>query len=87
MDRDSLTRHVKDVLRALAPSFKGKCSDETTLGPDGAGLDSVGCLEVILELEARTGIVIRDERLTAEALATVGSLVDFLASADQRAHG
>lgn len=87
MDLDSLTRHVTEVVRERAPAFTGSWRAETPLGPEGAGLDSVGCLEAILELEARTGIVIRDERLTAEALATVGSLVDFLASADQRAHG
>jgi acyl carrier protein len=87
MDRHTLARTVIEVVRERAPGFAGDWSLETPLGPEGAGIDSVGCLEIILELEARTSIAIRDESLTAESLATIGSLVEYLAAAGQHTHG
>lgn len=87
MDRTTLAGIVFDVVRERAPAFAGDWNLQTPLGPDGAGIDSVGCLEVILELEARTSIAIRDESLTAESLATIGSLVDYLAAAGQQTNG
>jgi acyl carrier protein len=87
MDRKTLAGIVIEVARERAPDFTGDWCLETPLGPEGVGLDSVGCLEIILELEARTSIVIRDESLTAESLATIGSLVDYLAAAGQHTHG
>lgn len=87
MDRTTLTGIVIDVVRERAPAFFGPWCLETPLGPEGAGIDSVGCLEIILELEARTSIAIRDESLTAESLATIGSLVEYLAAAGQHPNG
>ncbi len=87
MDRTTLARIVIEVVRERSPGFTGDWSLETPLGPDGAGIDSVGCLEVILDLEARTSIAIRDESLTAESLSTIGSLVEYLAAAGQHTNG
>jgi acyl carrier protein len=87
MDRKALTPVVVDVVRQRSPGFSGDWGLETSLGPDGAGIDSVGFLEIILELEARTSISIREESLTAESLATIGSLVDYLVAAGQHANG
>jgi acyl carrier protein len=87
MDRETLTGIVVDVVREHAPTFAGPWSLETRLGSDGAGIDSVGCLEIILELEARTSIVLRDESLTAESLTTIGSLVEYLVAAGPCSNG
>ena len=43
---------------------------DTPLGSNGLGIDSIGCLDLVLELERQTGIRLRDETLTAESLAT-----------------
>jgi acyl carrier protein len=81
MDRALLTKTVLEVVRAQAADFSGPISEDTPLGPDGVGIDSIGCLDIVLELEQRTGITLRDETLTAESLATPGSLVEHLVSA------
>lgn len=81
MDRESLARVVLEIVRAKAPAFAGTLGEDSPLGPDGVGIDSIGCLELVLELERRTGIALRDESLTAETLATPGSLIDHLARA------
>lgn len=78
MDRESLARIVLDVVRSHAALAAADVREETPLGAGGLGIDSIGCLEVVLELERRTGIPLRDEHLTAEALATPGSLIDHL---------
>lgn len=84
MDRAALTVTVIEVVRAYATNLVGEVGEDTPLGPDGIGLDSIGCLEVVLELEQRTGITLRDETLTAESLATPRSLVDYLMTAASR---
>lgn len=78
MDRESLARVVLEVARAQAPMFDGDLLEDTPLGHGGLGIDSIGCLELVLELERRTGITLRDESLTAETLATPGSLIVHL---------
>jgi acyl carrier protein len=81
MDRALLTGTVLEVVRAQASGFAGELREDTPLGPDGLGIDSIGCLDIVLELEQRTGITLRDETLTAESLATPGSLIDHLLAA------
>jgi acyl carrier protein len=81
MDRAFLTKTVLEVVRAQAAGFSGPIREDTPLGPDGLGIDSIGCLDIVLELEQRTGITLRDETLTAESLVTPGSLVEHLVSA------
>jgi acyl carrier protein len=78
MDRESLARIVLEVVRAQASTLPDEVREDTPLGPGGLGIDSIGCLELVLELERCTGIVLRDEQLTAESLATPGSLIDHL---------
>lgn len=78
MDRESLARIVLDVVRSQAVLAAADVREDTPLGAAGLGIDSIGCLEVVLELERRTGIPLRDEHLTAETLASPGSLIDHL---------
>lgn len=78
MDRESLARIVLEVVQAQAVIPAAEIREDTPLGAGGLGIDSIGCLELILELERRTGLVLRDEQLTAASLATPGSLIDHL---------
>ena len=83
MDRESIARIVLDVVRSQAVPVAAEVREDTPLGPGGLGIDSIGCLELVLELEHRTGIGLRDEHLTAESLATPGSLIDHLEQASR----
>jgi len=67
-----------DAIKKLAPGYRGPFTLATAIGEGGAGLDSIGCLDLLLDLEAKTGLTLRDEHLTAECLASVGSLVAYL---------
>ncbi len=82
MDRSALTDTVLEVVVAYAANPVDQVGEDTPLGPEGLGIDSIGCLDILLELERRTGIGLRDESLTAESLATPRSLVDHLLAAD-----
>jgi acyl carrier protein len=84
MDRDQLSQIVCDVVAAQAALVGGQIGLDTPLGGGGLGIDSIGCLEIVLELERRTGIPLRDEHLTAESLATSGSLIQLLEQAQRR---
>lgn len=84
MDRARLTEIVLDVLRSQAALFDGEVGIDTPLGVEGLAIDSIGCLEAVLELEQRTGITLRDEGLTAETLATPRSLIEHLERAAER---
>jgi acyl carrier protein len=75
MESKRLTETVFAVIEQQVPSFDRTLSLNTPLGPEGLGLDSLAILEVVLELERRTGISLRDENLTAEALSTPASLI------------
>lgn len=79
MNPEKLKAIVHKVLRAKAPLFSGEISDHTPLGPDGLNIDSIACLEVVLMLEKATGFMLRNENLTADALKTAGSLIEFMA--------
>lgn len=69
---------VIDHARRLAPDYAGSWNADTRLGKGGAGLDSIGILDLVLGLEQATGRVLRTECLDSGALATVGSLAAFL---------
>ncbi len=87
MNRETLTPIVLEVVRSRAVHFCGELGLETPLGSDGLGIDSIGVLEIILELEKQTGIILRDETITAETLATPRSLIEHLAASERGKHG
>lgn len=72
---------VYAVIREQAANPMVAIRPETPLGAEGLGIDSVGCLEITLELERRAGISLRDENLTAEAFATPAGLIRLVESA------
>jgi acyl carrier protein len=53
--------------------------DEPLFGPEGLGLDSIDALELVLGLEQRYGVTIDDQQVGSQVLATVSSIVQFLA--------
>lgn len=69
---------VIDHARRLAPEYDGSWTTDTLLGANGAGLDSIGILDLVLALEQASGRELRTETLDSGALATVGSLAAFL---------
>ena len=83
MDPMRLAETVAAVIREQLASPDAVITPDTPLGADGLGIDSVDCLAIVLELERRTGLALRDEHLTAEALATPGGLVRLLEQAGQ----
>ena len=83
MDPMRLGETVAAVIREQLASHDAVITPDTPLGADGLGIDSVDCLAIVLELERRTGLALRDEHLTAEALATPGGLVQLLEQAGQ----
>lgn len=80
MTREAIEALVLDILRSKAHRFEGKIQPDTPLGAGGLGIDSIGTLEIVLEVERQSGIRLRDESLSADALASPGSLVDHLTS-------
>jgi acyl carrier protein len=84
MNQAELAETVFAVIRDQAATPEMEIRPDTPLGPDGLGIDSVGCLEIVLELERRTGRPLRDENLTAESLATPAGLIRLL---EQAGHG
>ena len=70
---------VLDVLRRHAPA-RDLVSDDASLFDGGVGLDSIGFLDVVLGIEEAVGIRLGEDDLSAEVLATVGSLVAHVES-------
>ncbi len=80
MEHQSIADIVYKAIRNRAVSYSGVLQADTCIGDGGIGLDSLGCLELVLELERLTGLRLRSEQLTAEALATIGGLICYLES-------
>ena len=53
--------------------------DEPLFGPEGLGLDSIDALELVLGLEQQYGVTLDDQQVGSQVLATVNSIVQFLA--------
>lgn len=80
MDRDQLVELVLQAVRDRVPSRGAQVLPDTQLGGEGLGLDSIDVLELVLEIERRCGVVLRDESLTAADLETPATLVAYIAS-------
>lgn len=80
----SISELAFESIRKLAPDYEGQLSLSTPIGEGGAELDSIGCLDLLLDMEAKTGLVLRDEHLTTECLASIGSLIAFMEQTGNR---
>jgi acyl carrier protein len=63
--------------RLPAPGPDDELRDDSLLGPDGLGMDSIAILELLLECEERWGAGLALELLEQRPL-TVGKLVERL---------
>lgn len=73
-DRD-LAQTVRALVAARVPGLDvASMGDETPIGPEGLGLDSISFVEVLLECEASCGVVLPRELLAGAPL-TIGGLV------------
>lgn len=80
MHREQLLRMVLEAIGERVPEHGADILPDTPLGQDGLGLDSIAVLELVLELERRSGVVLRQESLSAAALESPASLVAYIES-------
>ena len=66
------------VVETLGIEDRAAAIDATTALSSIPELDSLAVLELVVELEARFGITVDDQDVTAEVFETVGSLAAFV---------
>lgn len=80
---DETTDVVMAILRARVGPDR-EMHPETPLFENGLGLDSIDFLEVFLEIERATGVSLREDTLTEDAVANVGSLIRYVSALHSR---
>jgi acyl carrier protein len=77
MERTGIIEHIR---QSLTVGLGREVSDlhETTLLYEDLGLESIGTLELLLQLEDTLGIEVDPEDLEMEVFRTVGSLADYV---------
>lgn len=73
---DAVRKVLADVL-ALPPERVARLTPDTPLFGAMPELDSMAVAGLLTELEDRLGIVIDDDEVDGDMLATVGALTDF----------
>jgi acyl carrier protein len=77
MERTGIIEHIRQSLTvALGREITGL--HETTMLFEDLGLESLGTLELLLDLEDTLGIEVDPEDLEMEVFRTVGSLADYV---------
>ena len=77
MERTGIIVHIQQSLTvALGREITGL--HETTMLYEDLGLESIGTLELLLDLEDTLGIEVDPEVLELEVFRTVGSLTDYV---------
>ena len=79
MNRQEIQVGVAAIVRELYPQDDGCVFAENlpVLGPEGV-LDSVLGLQLLLKIEERFGIVIKDDEIDGEKLSSLGSISRFV---------
>ena len=76
--KNELKQLIIDTLR-LEDIKAEEISDQAPLfGNEGLGLDSVDALEIVVALEKKYGVIIADEEVGREALASIEVLADYI---------
>jgi acyl carrier protein len=77
MERTGIIEHIR---QSLTVGLGREVTDlhETTLLYEDLGLESIGTLELLLQLEDTLGIEVDPEDLEMEVFRTVGSLADYV---------
>ena len=80
---------VKEIRQLIVDSVQiqhipvESITEATTLFGEGLGLDSVDVLEVVVAVERKFGVKVRDAKTGQQIFRSVGSIADFVA---QNAH-
>ena len=75
---------VADIIEVILTSVNLKhldrstITESTSLVDGGLGLDSIDILEIIVALEQRFGVKIRDAETGRRVLRTIGTIADFV---------
>lgn len=76
---------VDEIKRLLVDSVNiqhiplSEINETTTLFGDGLGLDSVDVLEVVVAVERKYGLKVRDAKTGQKIFQSIGSIADFVA--------
>lgn len=63
------------ALRRRAPRFPGPITDATSITDEGLCLDSLALMDLLSEIEAALGVVLRDDDIHPANMGTVGQLL------------
>ncbi len=79
MNRRDIQAGVELIVKDLYPQDDGAVMAENlpVLGPDGV-LDSVLGLQLLLRIEEKFGIVVKDDEIDGENLSSLGSISRFI---------
>jgi acyl carrier protein len=78
LDRRQATSLVSDALTAVIPGLRGEALDERQELYADLGLDSLGFVRLLIELEGKFGVQLVDEDLMTTELVNVADLVDLV---------
>lgn len=78
LDRHQATSLVCDALAAVIPGLRVEELDERQELYADVGLDSLGFVRLLIELEAKLGVQLMDDELMTVELVTVADLVDLV---------
>jgi acyl carrier protein len=78
LDRRQATSLVFDALAAVIPGLRVEALDERQELYADVGLDSLGFVRLLIELEGKLGVQLVDEDLMTIDLVTVSDLVDLV---------
>lgn len=81
-DPSALKQQIKQLIveRLKLEVEPSSIEDAQPLFGDGLGLDSIDALELVLGIEQAFGVKIEDEEMGEQALSSVNSLADFVAT-------
>ena len=80
MDNQTLNEKIFCLVAQQSNAEQDALTLDTPLGVDGLCIDSIGILELLLKIETETGLQLRDECLTEDALSTIGGLATYIKS-------
>ena len=78
LNRRQATSLVFDALTAVIPGLRVEALDERQELYADVGLDSLGFVRLLIELEGKLGVQLVDEELMTIELVTVADLVDLV---------
>jgi acyl carrier protein len=78
LDRRQTTSLVSDALAAVIPGLRVEALDERQELYADLGLDSLGFVRLLIELEGKLGVQLVDEDLMTIELVNVADLVDLV---------